>query len=115
MKTHIKENTIREMDKATLHFLLPFGGWCVMADRGVHRHYNLLNLREAIKFRNRVNDHTCRIYCPKCDTELISSDSYYGHKITEKGEYYSYVCKNCQWLSHWDFDTYPAPVISEIH
>ena len=39
------------------------------------------------------------IYCPKCNNELISSNSF-----VKDTDYVYYKCSNCGYESKWDFD-----------
>ncbi len=45
------------------------------------------------------------IYCPKCDNELISSNSF-----VKDTDYVYYKCSNCRYESKWDFD-FPCPIL----
>lgn len=50
---------------------------------------------------------TCFCYCPKCDNELISSNSF-----IEDTDYVYYKCSKCGTKSKWDFD-FPCPILLE--
>lgn len=52
-------------------------------------------------------EQTTYVYCPRCHTELISTNSYYGQD--EKGLEH-FKCTICKTHSIWDFDT-PTPVL----
>lgn len=68
------------------------------------------------KMQIRIKSYACEnrykksqktfVYCPKCNNELISSQSF-----VSDGEFVTYKCKGCGLISHWDFDTYPVPVL----
>lgn len=45
------------------------------------------------------------VYCPHCDNELISSESF-----VKDTDFVYYKCANCSTESKWDFDC-PAPYI----
>lgn len=47
------------------------------------------------------------IYCPKCNNELISSDSF----VEDNDAIIKYQCKECGNISFWDFAHYPVPVL----
>ena len=51
----------------------------------------------------------CYIYCPRCHTELISTNSYVGQ--TSKG-LEQFRCNVCRTNSLWDFDL-PTPVLKD--
>ena len=59
-----------------------------------------LNKEEYEKVLHKKGQHTF-IYCPKCDLELISSQSWFYRK---KDGTEVYMCKNCGTKSLWDFD-----------
>jgi len=46
------------------------------------------------------------VYCPKCENELISSQSF----VSEE-EVVTYKCTKCGEVSKWDFDICPIPVL----
>ena len=54
-------------------------------------------------------EQRCYIYCPRCHTELISTNSYIGQ--TEKG-LEQFRCNVCRTNSLWDFDL-PTPVLKD--
>lgn len=54
-------------------------------------------------------EQRCYIYCPRCHTELISTNSYIGQ--TEKG-LEQFRCNVCRTNSLWDFDL-PIPVLKD--
>lgn len=45
------------------------------------------------------------IYCPKCDTEMISNNSF-----VKDTDFVYYKCKCCGTKSKWDFDA-PCPIL----
>ena len=50
------------------------------------------------------------IYCPKCNMELISSESRIEGTVPMPSEHYR--CTNCYTLTEWDFDS-PTPILVE--
>lgn len=54
-------------------------------------------------------EQRCYIYCPRCHTELISTNSYVGQ--TSKG-LEQFRCNVCRTNSLWDFDL-PTPVLKD--
>lgn len=54
-------------------------------------------------------EQRCYIYCPRCHTELISTNSYVGQ--TSKG-LEQFRCNVCRTNSFWDFDL-PIPVLKD--
>ena len=68
------------------------------------------------KMQIRIKSYACEsrykksqktfVYCPKCNNELISSQSF-----VSDGEFVTYKCKGCGEVSNWDFDTFPIPVL----
>ena len=54
----------------------------------------------------RKPKQTCFIYCPNCENELISSDSF----IEDRDGLVKYRCTKCGRVSFWDFIHYPAPI-----
>lgn len=47
------------------------------------------------------------VYCPKCNTELISSNSF-----VEDTDFVYYKCANCSTMTKWDFD-FLCPILVE--
>lgn len=110
-----RNNMQPSKSKAKIRLLLPFQGWCVEA-RGLHVHYPLLSLREALRKKTLYNSQTTKCFCPQCDNELCGSDSYGFLRKTEKGNFEVYKCSKCSEQSFWDFDTYPVPfLVDKIH
>lgn len=58
------------------------------------------NKKEYQKIQYKQGQRTF-IYCPKCDFELISSNS---HKYMRKDGIEVFKCKKCGYESEWDFD-----------
>lgn len=54
-------------------------------------------------------EQRCYIYCPRCHTELISTNSYIGQ--TERG-LEQFRCNVCRTNSLWNFDL-PTPVLKD--
>lgn len=92
------------MEKAKIKFMLPFQGWCVSA-RGLHEHFKILDLRDAIRFRNAYNKLGTRCFCPNCDNELCGSNSFMYDNL-----FVRYKCTKCGDISDWDFDNSPVPI-----
>ena len=65
-----------------------------------------LNKEEYQKLRLRQGQRTF-IYCPKCDNELISSNSF-----VKDTDFVYYKCINCGAKSKWDFD-FLTPILVE--
>lgn len=53
----------------------------------------------------KKNKQTTFVYCPNCDNELISSDSF-----VKDEDFVYYKCSECDIESIWDFDA-PAPIL----
>jgi len=91
------------MIKYKLRFRFLFLDWIIYG-RGVHKVFKLLELPKAIKEIDRYNSNTT-IYCPKCDNELIHSDSHTGSGLMGIQDGFEfYKCSNCKHESRWDFD-----------
>ena len=58
-----------------------------------------LNKKEYQEYLYKKKKQTCFVYCPKCDTELISSNS-----LVKDTDYVYFKCKHCGKESKWDFD-----------
>lgn len=67
-----------------------------------------LDKKEYREFLHKRGQNTF-IYCPKCDLELISSESW--KSIKEDGTEV-FKCKNCGFESIWNFDL-PCPTLLE--
>lgn len=65
-----------------------------------------LNKEEYQKHQYRKGQRTF-IYCPHCDCEMISNNSF-----VKDTDFVYYKCKNCETESKWDFDC-PAPYLFE--
>jgi hypothetical protein len=66
------------------------------------------NLEREIKELKIIIDNPRQrtfCYCPNCNNELISSNSF-----VSDNELVTYKCTNCNCISHWDFDV-PAPIL----
>lgn len=66
----------------------------------------LSKIKKFIGLNNIKTKQTCFVYCPQCNTELISSNSFISDK-----NFVTYKCKNCKEVSEWDFDSFPIPVL----
>ena len=50
---------------------------------------------------------TCFVYCPKCQNELVSSNSF----VEDKDGIVKYKCDKCGNVSFWDFTHFPVPYL----
>lgn len=66
--------------------------------------YIALDKKEYQELQHKRGQNTF-IYCPKCDTELISSNSF-----VKDTDYVYCRCRNCGTESKWDFDA-PCPIL----
>ena len=58
-------------------------------------------------FRKRKQKQYTFVHCPKCNNELISSNSF----IKDDDGIIKYKCKICGNVSFWDFVHYPIPIL----
>lgn len=61
----------------------------------------------TIRNGRRKPKQTCFVYCPMCQNELVSSDSF----VEDKDGIIKYKCDNCGNVSFWDFAHYPVPYL----
>lgn len=61
------------------------------------------SIQEYFKKRNQKTF----IYCPKCNTEMISS----GNALEDKKGIIKYKCSKCGNISFWDFAHFPVPYL----
>lgn len=57
-------------------------------------------------FFKEKSTQTLFCYCPECNNELCSSNSF-----IQDTDYVYYQCSQCGCASKWDFDTWMIPVI----
>ena len=58
-----------------------------------------------MKIKPRKREQRCFCYCPKCNNELISSNSFVSDE-----EFVTYKCVECGEVSKWIFDV-PTPIL----
>jgi len=66
--------------------------------------YILANLQRMFGYKKKQNTFC---YCPKCNNELISSNSF-----IKDTDFVYYKCNKCGQESKWDFD-FPVPILVE--
>lgn len=58
-----------------------------------------------LKMFKKKQKQTTYCYCPECNNELISSNSF----LKDDG-YVTYKCSKCGYVSVWSFD-FPVPIL----
>ena len=58
---------------------------------------------------------TTWVYCPKCKSDLCSTDSFISDTYDIHGDnHVLYKCTNCGTKSDWNFDVAPVPISWEV-
>ena len=107
MELKAKERKIKK-SVSKIRLLMPFQGWCLFG-KGIHKHYPLLGLLKGIKERDRYNNQKTKCFCPKCELELCSSDSF-----LRDTDFVYYRCRRCKTESKWDFDSICPILLSNL-
>lgn len=60
---------------------------------------------------SRKPKQTTFCYCPKCNNELIGSNSFVSDLYVNGENEVTYKCSECGHVSIWNFDITPVPVL----
>lgn len=98
------------MSKAKLRLIMPFSCWCLKG-RGIHKHYKIPEIIKAREELKRYNNQGTKCFCPCCDNELCSSNSWIASQ-DKRLDIEFYKCSKCGVASKWDFGA-PCPILIE--